>query len=115
MATLELRIAALEAASTRRHRDDPRQVAMEKVFHVLWEAPEMADDPYTLSPRGALLPPGHQWRTDKIRAMSCRLETGRDTEEDRMLLVRFPPDALEVSEMTAAEFVSMVAGIELLY
>lgn len=113
MATIEQRLAKLEAAFSARPRRDPKNEAMEKVFPVLWEAPEVADDPSPIGqwPR----PPGHQWRTDKIRAMSCRLETGRDTEEDRLMLARFPPDALEVLEMTAAEFVSMVAGIEMLH
>lgn len=113
MASLEQRLATLEAASRAKPRRDPMKEAMEKVFPVLWEAPEVADDPLPLGqwPR----PPGHQWRVDKIRAMSCRLETGRDTEEDRLMLARFPPDALEVLDMTAAEFVSMMAGIEMLY
>lgn len=113
MATLEQRLAALEAASHAKPRSDPKNEAMEKVFPVLWEAPEVADDPHAINQWP--LPPGHQWRMDKIRAMSCRLETGRDTEEDRLMLARFPPDALEVLEMTAAEFVSMVAGIEMLH
>lgn len=113
MVTLEKRLAALEAESRARPRRDPKKDAMEKVFPVLWEAPEVADDFFPIGQWP--LPPRHQWRMDKIRAMSCRLETGRDTEEDRLMLARFPPDALEVLEMTAAEFVSMMAGIEMLY
>ncbi|NDP48933.1 MAG: hypothetical protein GZ085_11220 [Sulfuriferula multivorans] len=115
MATLEKRIAEAERIARARPKPNLRTLAIERVFPFLWEAPEVADDPFTVGPRGPEYQPCHQRRTEKIRALSCRLETGRDTEEDRLLLARFPPDALEALEMTAAEFISMVARIEMLY
>ena len=109
--SLEKRLAALEAVSAGRHRDDPRQIAMGRLLIALREA--LPDDPYKLSSSGVAYPPGHQWHMEKVRALSDRIARGTDTDEDRILLDTLPQDAC--LDMTASEFVTMIAGIEFFY
>lgn len=115
MATLEKRLAALEDKRRWLRPSDPKQAAMGRMFVALREAlpddkPEYITTGFV---RRAVYSPTHQYHMDKVRALADRITAGEVSEEDRSLLDALPQDA--ALEMPAAEFVTLIAGIDMLY
>lgn len=115
MATLEKRLAALEEKRIGRRPDDPRQTAMGHLMAALREAlPD--DEPEYITTgfaRRAVYSPTHQYHIDKVRALADRIAAGEVSEEDRSLLDALPQDS--ALDMPAAEFVTLIAGVGMLY
>lgn len=115
MATLEQRLAKLEAIRTRRRspEDDPQPAAMYRLVIALREA--LPDDQPGYAEGHPIYGAWQQWHADKVRALAERIEAGELGEEDRMLLGSLPPDALECLDMTAPELVAMIERVEAMY
>jgi hypothetical protein len=114
MATLEQRLAKLEATRTRRSpEDDRQQAAIHRLVIALREA--LPDDRPGYAEGHPIYEVGHQWHADKVRALAGRIEAGGLGEEDRMLLESLPHDALECLDMTAPELVAMLERVEAMY
>lgn len=108
MATIEQRLAKLEAAVRARcPGDDRQQVAMSRLLATLREA--LPDDEYEF---GLIYPPGWKSHMDKLRDLSGRIDAGTDAEEDRALLDALPQDALDCLDMAAPELVTMLVRVE---
>lgn len=114
MATLEQRLAKLEAAMRDRSPvDDGKQVAMCRLLSVLREA--LPDDRPRYGEPGFPGLSNYRWHSDKLLALAGRIEAGEISEEDCRLLDGLPRDALECLDMTAPELVTMLAEIEMKY
>lgn len=115
MATIEQRLSALEAKRIGRRPDDPRQAAMGRLFVALREAlPDDKPEYITTGfARRAVYSPAHRSHMDKVRALADRIAAGEVSEEDRSLLDALPQDA--ALDMSGAEFVTLIAGIGMLY
>lgn len=115
MATLEKRLAAIEEKRRGHRPDDPRQAAMGRLFVALREAlPDDKPEYITAGfARRAVYSPTHQYHIDKVRALADRIAAGEVSEEDRSLLDALPQDA--ALDMSGAEFVTLIAGIGMLY
>lgn len=114
MATIEQRLAKLEAAMRARSRgDDGQQLAMRRLLSILREA--LPDDRPRYGEPGFPGLSNYRWHSDKLLAMAGRIEAGEVSEEDRMLLEGLPHDALECLDMTAPELVTTLAKIEMTY
>lgn len=115
MATIEQRLSALEAKRIGRRPDDPRQAAMGRLFVALREAlPD--DEPEYITTgfaRRAVYSSTHQSHMDKVRALAGRIAAGEVSEGDRSLLEALPQDA--ALDMPASEFITLIAGIDMLY
>lgn len=114
MATIEQRLAKLEAAMRARLPvDDVQQLAMRRLLSVLREA--LPDDRPRYSEPGFPGLPNYRWHSDKLLALAGRIMVDEISEEDRQLLEGLPGDALECMEMTAPELVTMLAELEMKY
>jgi hypothetical protein len=118
MATLEQRLAKLEAIRTRRSiEDDPPPAAVGRLMDALRKA--LPDDAYEYEEREwsrlVIRPPGWKSHDDKLCALAARIEAGELGEEDTMLLGSLPPDDLECLGMTAPELVTMLERFEAMY
>lgn len=113
MATLEQRLAKLEASRAHQRPDDPRGVAMKRLFDALTEAlpddripgPLTADTDFSLY-RSSMI---------KIMDLADRITADEFSEEDRMLLEGLPHDALGCLDMTAPELVTMLARVRRMF
>lgn len=108
------RVAALEVALAGRHRDDPRQTAMSRLFDDLSQA--LPDD--EVEPGFAIrsvLSPTYRSSLAKIMDLADRITADDLGEEDRLLLEGLPHDALECLDMTAPELVTMLARVRRMY
>lgn len=118
MATLESRLAKLEAARAQTRPDDPRGVAMQRLFDALSEA--LPYDPWP-DPEHRTADfwkqVGRSYRSslDKIIDLADRITAGEISEEDRQLLEGLPHDALECLDMTAPELVTMLARVRRMF
>ena len=114
MATLEQRLAKLEAVSRAQlPGDTPQQVAMSRLLSVLREA--LPDDRPRYGEPGFPGLSNYRWHSDKLVALAGRIEAGEISEEVRQLLEGLPHDALDCLDMTAPELVTMLAEIEMMY
>jgi len=116
MATLEQRLAKLEAAKARGGSGDPQQVAMGRLADALFEA--LPDDELEFVTTGfvrrAVYPPAYRTAMDKLRDLAGRIEAGDLSDEDSMLLEGLPQDP--ALDMTPAEFITtMISGLDKLY
>lgn len=108
------RVAALEAASAGRQRDDPRQTAMSRLFDALRQA--LPDD--EVEPGFAIrsvFSPTYRSSRDKIMDLADRITADDLGEEDRLLLEGLPHDALECLDMTSSELVTMLARVRRMF
>lgn len=111
MATLESRLAKLEAVvRARRPGDDPQQAAMCRLLSSLRES--LPDDRPRFGEPGFSGLSEYRCHADKVKALAERIEAGTDTEEDRTLLDTLPHVALGCLDMTAPELVTMLARVE---
>jgi len=115
MATLEQRLAKLEASRAQNRPDDPQGVAMKRLFDALTEA--LPDDalPFITSDMG--VPELSLYRSSmvKITDLADRITANEISEEDRLLLDGLPHDALECLDMTAPELVTMLARVRRMF
>lgn len=112
MATLEQRLAKLEAVKAGRGgQDGVRQAAMGRVLKSLREA--LPDDQPRFGEPGFVGLSDYRWHSDKLQALAGRIETGEVTEEDRMLLDALPHEP--ALGMTAPELVTLLAEVESSY
>jgi len=114
MATLEHRLAALEAAMRARSPvDDGQQLAMRRLLSVLREA--LPDDRPRYGEPGFPGLSNYRWHSDKLLALAGRIMVDEISEEDRQLLEGLPHDALQCLDMTALELATTLAEIEMTY
>ncbi len=116
MATLEQRLAKLEAARAQNRPDDPRGVAMKRLFDALTEAlPDDKGPDFITGDMG--VPELSLYRSSmvKITDLADRITAEEISEEDRLLLDGLPHDALECLDMTAPELVTMLARVRRMY
>lgn len=112
MTTLESRLAKLEADRRAKTRpDDPRGVAMQRLFDALYEA--LPYDPWPEPEHRTAdfwKQVGSTYRSslDKIIDLADRITAGEISDEDRQVLEGLPHDALECLDMTAQELVTMI-------
>ncbi len=118
MATLEQRLAKLEAvAMARRGKpEDPNLTAAHRFMDALEEA--LPDDEYEFEQlefsRRLIYQPWKKSHMDKLRDLAGRIEAGDLSDEDRLLLDGLPQDA--ILGMTPAEFITtMISGLDKLY
>lgn len=112
MATIEQRLAKLEAAMrARRPVDDDQQVAMRRLLAVLREA--LPDDRPRYGEPGFPGLSNYRWHSDKVLALAGRIMVGEISEEDRMLLDGLPHG--HDLGMAPAEFITMLAEIDSMY
>ena len=111
MATIEQRLAKLEAAMRARCPvDDSQQVAMRRLLSVLREA--LPDDQPRFGEPGFSGLSEYRRHADKVQALADRVAAGELGDEDRLLLESLPHDALEYLDMTAPALVTMLARVE---
>jgi len=112
MATIEQRLAKLEAAVlARRPGDDRQQVAMSRLLSLLREA--LPDDQPRSGAPGLVGLSEYRRHTDKVLALAGRIMVDEISEEDRMLLDGIPHDP--DLGMAPAEFITMLAEIDSMY
>lgn len=110
MATLEQRLAKLEAVMRARHPvDDDQQVSMRRLLSGLREA--LPDDRPRYGEPGFPGLANYRWHSDKVLALAGRIEAGQVSEEALLVLTGLPHDALECLDMTAPELVTLLAQV----
>lgn len=117
MATLESRLAKLEAARAQNRPDDPQQAAMSRLMSALREAlpDDELDFEHMSLTRQTVFQSQRKRFSDKVQELADRIDAGELGDEDRMLLESLPHDALECLDMTAPELVTMLARVEAMY
>ncbi len=113
MATLESRLAKLEAARAQNRPDDPEKVAMKRLFDALVEA--LPDDPlpFLTGNMGVRELSAYRSSFTKIMDLADRIEAGELSEEDRLLLDGLPHDP--DLDMAPAEFITMLTRVRRMF
>lgn len=112
MATLDQRLARLEAVKAGRSgQDDPQHAAMGRLINALRGA--LPDDQPRFGEPGCVGLSGYRWHSDKLQALAARIEAGEVTEEDRMLLDALPHEP--ALGMTPTELITLLAEVESSY
>ncbi len=116
MATLESRLAKLEATRAQHRPDDPWRVAMKRLFDALTKALPDDKGPDFLTGNMVVRElSAYRSSFTKIMDLADRITAGELSEEDRLLLEGLPHDALECLDMTAPELVTMLARVRRMY
>lgn len=115
MATLEQRLAKLEATRSQRRPDEPWRVALNRLFDALIEALPCDAVLFITGNMGVRELSQYRSSMTKIMDLADRIAAGELSEEDRLLLDGLPRDALECLEMTAPELVAMLAEHDMKY
>lgn len=112
MATLEQRLAKLEAVKAGRSgQDDPQHAAMSRLINALRGA--LPDDQPRFGEPGFVGRSEYRWHSDKLLALAARIEVGEASEEDHMLLDGLPNDP--ALGMTPTEFITLLAEVDSSY
>lgn len=111
MATLESRLAKLEAARAQNRPDDPWQVAMKRLFDALTEA--LPDDKGPDFLTADMRMRDYRSSLDKIMDLADRITANEISEEDRLLLEGLPHDP--DLGMAPDEFITMLTRVRRMF